>query len=70
MIEEERLKACIFRLNEIPTHLQAFLSKKRGDWDPTLFMGICSLMASKHCSLDRDTVRLPDHSQAHTRRIA
>ena len=47
-----------------------FLSKKRGDWDPTLFMGICSLMASKHCSLDRDTVRLPDHSQAHTRRIA
>lgn len=43
-------------------HVGFFASQKRKEWEPSLFMGICSLMASKRCSLERDTVRLPDHS--------
>lgn len=43
-------------------HVGFLLLKREREWEPSLFMGICSLMASKRCSLERDTVRLPDHS--------
>lgn len=43
--------------------------KRKPDWEPRLFMSICSLTASKCCSVERDTVRLPDLSQAYTPRI-
>lgn len=46
------------------------LLDKEMDWELGLFMGIFSLMANKRCSLERVTVRLHDHSQAHPRRTA
>lgn len=60
-------EACPDILPTEPAHRKTWTAPETGS---QVFMGICGPMASKRCSLERDRVRLPDHPQAHTRRIA
>lgn len=45
-------------------HMGILLLGREREWEPSLFMGICSLTASKRWLVERDSVRLPDLSQA------